>query len=147
MKLVLMNQNVLKIAVILISCLFLASFVAAASNTTQSKSTAKDSTSKDVSDALKPTVTVITPTSGKVGENVTFSLTGTGFSKNAKVYLENESNQDAKIINAKDLISNSTTALSGAFTIPTGTEAGSWTVFVKVDGQTSPSKVKFTISK
>jgi len=141
-----MNQNVLKIAVILISCLFLASFVAATSNTTQT-STVKDTTSKDVSDALKPTVTAITPTSGKVGENVTFSLTGTEFSKNAKVYLENESNLDAKIINAKDLSSNSTTALSGVFNIPTSTEAGSWTVLVKVDGQTSPSKVKFTISK
>ncbi|HWQ63546.1 MAG TPA: hypothetical protein VN429_03950, partial [Methanospirillum sp.] len=68
-------------------------------------------------------------------------------SKSSKVYLENESNREAKNINAKDVTCNSTSTLTGSFDIPSGTDTGSWIVNVKDNGQTSASKVKFTISK
>jgi len=136
-----MNQNVLKISVILISCLLLAG-LAAASNTTQSKDDAKDVTA-----IAKPNITAINPTSGKIGDTVAFTITGANFSKTSKVYLENESDREAKNINAKDVTSNSTSILTGSFDIPTSTEAGTWIVNVKDNGQTSASKVKFTISK
>jgi hypothetical protein len=136
-----MNKNVLKISVILISCVLLAGF-AAASNTTDSKSDAKD-----VSALAKPNITSINPTSGKVGETVDFTITGANFSKSSKVYLENESDREAKNINAKDVTSNSTTTLTGSFDIPSGADTGSWIVNVKDNGQTSASKVKFIINK
>lgn len=115
---------------------------AAATNTTDTKSDAKD-----VSVLAKPNITAINPTSGKVGETVDFTITGANFSKSSKVYLENESDREAKNINAKDIICNSTSTLTGSFDIPSGADTGSWIVNVKDNGQTSASKVKFTVSK
>jgi hypothetical protein len=135
-----MNQNVFKILIILITCLFFFGFVSANNEMESTTQT------KEISSGVNPNITEITPTSGKIGEDVPFTLTGIGFSNDSIVYLENELNIFTKNIIVKDVNASSSTSLSGTFNIPSGTATGTWIVKVKDNGLTSLAKVPFTIS-
>ena len=136
-----MNQKILRISAILMICFLFAGFVTA-SNTTQSKKTGLD-----VSPNVKPNITAINPNSGKLGKTVNFTLTGTGFSNKAKVYLDNGAIKNPKSIIANDVKSNLSSTITGSFNIPDSSTPGVWNVTIKEAGLVSPSKVTFTITK
>lgn len=136
-----MNHRMTTCIVLAIVCLFVAGIA-----TVSASPESKTDTRKNL-DILKPNITEINPTSGKVGEEVELTITGEGFMDDAEVYLENEEDKDAKIITASDVNQTSQSTLIATLDIPESAETGPWNVYVKENGKTSSSKIGFDIKK
>ena len=136
-----MNHKIVKFSAFLVICLLFAGF-AVASSTTES-----NNDNVIISSDGAPNVSAIAPAEGKLGEIVAFTLTGAGFSKNVKVYLDNGNAKDPKDIIANEVNVTSSSSLTGSFNIPDSSKAGTWNVTIKETGKITPSNVKFTITK
>ena len=136
-----LNQKILTISAVLIVC-FLFAGLATASST--SKPTTNVSA---ISAGVKENITAINPSTGKLGNTVDFTLTGTGFSKTDKVYLDNGNIKFPKSIIANGVNLTSKDTITGSFNIPKDANTGVWNVTIKQSGKSTPSKVTFTISK
>ena len=92
-----------------------------------------------------PTVTSINPTSGKLGEKMSFNITGSHFQKSATVYLSTEVKNKTKTIEGKSIQVKSDSQISGVFKLPTNVPNGTWNLTVEQSGLKSSSKIPFTL--
>jgi hypothetical protein len=136
-----MSQAVVTIAGILFICLLFSSCVSASStNQTKNDTISGTSTLSEIS------INSINPTSGKVGQEVSFNMTGSGFVKGTRIYLEKEINKRTKIISAILVNVTSPSALSGKFDLPKDAAKGDWNIVSKHDSLVANSNINFTIT-
>jgi len=90
---------------------------------------------------LSPMVTSISPTSGQVGTNVTFTVTGNNFIDGAMVNLTH-----AGQINISSIGLLSGINLTGMFSLPPGAVTGLWNVSVNQNSLFSNDNVQFSIT-
>jgi hypothetical protein len=90
-----------------------------------------------------PTVTAIAPISGKQGDTVNATVTGTNFVTGATVKLAKTSQPD---ITGASVVVVSPTSITASFAIPAGAQLGLWTVMVtNPDTQTGSLVDGFTV--
>ncbi|MBN3033716.1 MAG: putative Ig domain-containing protein [Candidatus Saganbacteria bacterium] len=90
-----------------------------------------------------PTISSITPSTGKTGEALTVTINGTYFSSGATAKLAMTGQADVPITITNVLAAK----ITGTLAIPAGTQAGAWTVLVtNLDGQTGELVDGFTVT-
>lgn len=136
-----MNVKYLIISIIVTSCIIFT----AASAAVQTNQTKTDNSSTGIGFS-EPTISSITPNTGKVGEQVSFNLTGSGFANGIRVYLEDQNDRSDKIVSAQLIDVVSPTLVTGVFSIPKSATIGNWLIVMKKDSQITNSHVNFTVT-
>jgi hypothetical protein len=90
-----------------------------------------------------PVITAIDPDEGRIGETLPLSISGSNFKTPAKVFFTNSSAE----LEAANVVVTSSSRITCALFIPSGTAPGSWSVTVKnvIDQQNVTAVNKFTI--